>query len=137
MWCSFQWCSCFCFKSDIICLQEKIGNIIHRNSSCIQPLFSAYRTQLTRKPCVPFERALHSSLEKTLRIKTWHLLRICTWFMPYMAGESGNTLEPVRIYPCRTCKQTVTLNYIYLCILQYNLKAWFWCHLLALLWVQS
>ncbi len=33
---------------------------IHGKCTCIQPAFSAYRTQLTGKTSAPFERALNS-----------------------------------------------------------------------------
>ncbi len=37
---------------------------IRRNCACIQPAFSAYKTQLTGKPSSPFERAYWSKNDK-------------------------------------------------------------------------
>jgi hypothetical protein len=38
-------------------MYRKMDPTIHGNCTCIQPAFSAYRTQLTGKPSAPFERA--------------------------------------------------------------------------------
>ncbi len=47
--------TCFCCKSNI--MYRKMDKTIHENCACIQPEFSAYRTQLRGKPSAPFERS--------------------------------------------------------------------------------
>ncbi len=42
-----------------------MGKTIHGNCACIQPPFSAYRTQLAGKQSAQFERAENSGLETT------------------------------------------------------------------------
>jgi hypothetical protein len=48
-------------------MYRKMEETIHGNSACIQPPFSAFRTQLTGNPSPPFERAEKSRLETTYR----------------------------------------------------------------------
>jgi hypothetical protein len=63
--CSFQWCTCFWCKSKN--MYRKMDTSIHRNSSCIQPPFSAVRNQLAGKQSAAFKRVLNSGLGTTLR----------------------------------------------------------------------
>ncbi len=63
--CSFQWCTWFCVKSNMVC--RKMHKTVHGNWSCIQHQFSAHRTQLRGKPSAPFERAENSGLATTHR----------------------------------------------------------------------
>jgi hypothetical protein len=42
---------------------------LHGNCACIQPPFSAYRTQLTGKESVPFKRMLNFGLETYTDLK--------------------------------------------------------------------
>jgi hypothetical protein len=65
------------FGASLILCTDKT---IQRNSACIQPLFSAYRTQLTGKPSAPFERTYDLDLETIFKIL--HLICICIWFLP-------------------------------------------------------
>ncbi len=68
---------------------RKMDKTIHGNCACIQPPFSAYRTQLKRKPSAPFERAYNTGLGSALRFyiyfvfahdfylwRTWEYIRI-------------------------------------------------------------
>ncbi len=61
--CSFQWCTfCWC-KSNSMYRNMNIS--IHGNGACVQPEFSAYRSQLTGKLSGPFERTYNTGLEGT------------------------------------------------------------------------
>jgi hypothetical protein len=70
-------------------MYRKMDKTIHGNCACIQPLFSAYRTELSGKPSVPFERAKNSSLETVLRFTFTLYLYMISAFEGH-----GNTYKP-------------------------------------------
>ncbi len=51
--------------SIILCRYRKMDEATE--TPCIQPAFSEYRTRLTRKPMIPFEKKLTFGLETILR----------------------------------------------------------------------
>jgi hypothetical protein len=75
--CSFQWCTCFCCKSNILC--RKIHITIRRNrfvqKICI---FSTY--DCTRKTKCTFQNSVKILSRKNIKILNF--LCICSWFLP-------------------------------------------------------
>jgi hypothetical protein len=53
--CSFQWCTSFPCKSNI--MYREIEKDVHGNCACIPTEFSAHKTQPTGKQSAPFEKA--------------------------------------------------------------------------------
>ncbi len=75
-------------------MYRKMEETIHGNRVCIQPQFSGVKTQLTGKPSPPFERALNSDLEITLRSYIY-FRRTCEYMQTgmhiYMRAAHTNT----------------------------------------------
>ncbi len=86
----------------ILCKYRKMDTTIHGNCASIQPAFSAYRAQLTRKPSTPLERSLNFGPEADFIFTLYNVPII------FAFEEHGNTYEPVRMYACDTYEQPAT-----------------------------
>ncbi len=62
--CYFRLCTGFWCTSNTIPMYRKIDKTVHL--SCASIPFCGYRTEITRNPSTPFERALNSGLETKL-----------------------------------------------------------------------
>jgi hypothetical protein len=100
-----QWCTYFCCKSNLTLMYRKMDKTVYGNFACMQPPFSAYRTQLTGKRKYTFRKN-----GRFLSRNNITGLYLCNILLLYMISDSeghGNTYKPVRLclYACCTYKK--------------------------------